>query len=90
MNHDAPETLYLITSEGVVLLKTDGYLNRAQGDPASVEAEVLAVPDWWQYVRPTGAAETAVACWPGVSWIRSAMFCRGAKPDVVNVAVAAP
>lgn len=59
MNHDAPGTLYLITSEGVILLKTDGYLNRAQGDPASVEAEVLAVPDWWQYVRPTGAAETA-------------------------------
>ena len=58
MNADAPEELYVITSENVVILKTDSFLNTSDTSFSSVETIKLQTPDWWQYIRPTNATKT--------------------------------
>jgi len=57
MNSDAPEKIYVITSNGVVILKTDSFLNIADASLSSVETVSLQTPDWWQYIRPTNATK---------------------------------
>lgn len=58
MNYDAPEEIHVITSEGVMILKTDSFLNTSDTSLSSVETITLQTPDWWQYIRPTNATKT--------------------------------
>ena len=58
MNSDAPEKIYVITSKGVMILKTDSFLNTADASLSSVEMVSRQTPDWWQYIRPTNATKT--------------------------------
>lgn len=58
MNSDAPEEVYVITSKGIVILKTDSFLN-TNASISSIEAVSVKTPDWWQYVRPTSATKVS-------------------------------
>lgn len=62
---DAPKKIYVVSSEGIVILHADTYLNTAKGEFESIEVEKLAVPEWFKYVRPNNATQTK----DGTVWI---------------------
>ena len=59
MNYDAPKEVYVITSESIVILKTDSFLNTSNVPLSSVETITFQTPEWWQYIRPTSVTMTA-------------------------------
>lgn len=59
MNYDAPKEVYVITSESIVILKTDSFLSTSNVTISSVETIPFQTPEWWQYIRPTSVTMTA-------------------------------
>ena len=59
MNYDAPKEVYVITSESIVILKTESFLNTSGVTLSSVETISFQTPEWWQYIRPTSVTMTA-------------------------------
>ena len=58
MFYDAPSEVYVITSKGVVILKTYDFLNNGASF-STIEAVTLEAPEWWKYVSPTSATTTS-------------------------------
>ena len=57
-NGDDPEKLYVITSEGVVILDIGDFLHKKNATAVSVRRETLNTPEWWRYMKPTSVAKT--------------------------------
>ena len=74
---DAPKKIYVVSSEGGVILHTDTYLNTAKGEFESIEVERLATLDCWKYIRPNNATQTK----DGTVWLGEREGVVAINPD---------
>lgn len=63
--YTAPEKVYILTSQGVVILELSVFLYQCTEPLTSMTVRRLEVPSWWTYMRPNNGTQTK----DGTIWI---------------------